>query len=118
MTAGKLLPSSTILALVKKQMANSPGNFVALDGFPRSAENCQDFAEICGQPECAFYIELPDDVMIERILKRGQDSGRADDNLETAMKRLETFHTQGKATLDYLYDSGVDVHVGFQRSSH
>ena len=83
MQQGKLLPSTTIMALLKKSMANSPGHYVALDGFPRSRENCEDFQAMCGAPECAIHIEVPDDVMIERILKRGRESGRADDNIAT-----------------------------------
>jgi adenylate kinase family enzyme len=111
MSEGKLLPSSTIMAMLKKNMAGNPGHYVALDGFPRSAENCRDFEDIMGAPECAFYIDVPDDVMIERILKRGEESGRADDNIDTAKERLKTFHSQGKVVLDYLKNSGVPVHT-------
>ena len=71
MKAGKLLPSSTVMALLKKSMAKSPGHWVGLDGFPRSAENWNDFEDICGTPHCAFYLDVPDDIMIERILNRG-----------------------------------------------
>ena len=97
------------MALMKKSMSQSPGHWVGLDGFPRSAANCQDFEDVCGKPHCAFYLDVPDDVMVERILNRGQ--GRADDNLETAHKRLDTFHEQGKPTLEALKQAGVPVHV-------
>ena len=40
------------------------------------------------------YLKCPDEVMIERILHRGETGGRADDNLETAKNRIETFHAQ------------------------
>jgi adenylate kinase len=71
MKDGKLLPASTIMALMKKQVSKLPGAFVALEGFPRSIENYHDFDRICGAPEFAIYIDVPDDVMVERILKRG-----------------------------------------------
>jgi len=120
MSEGKLLPSSTIMAMLKKHMAGHPGHYVALDGFPRSADNCRDFEDLMGAPECAFYIDVPDDVMVERILKRGQESGRSDDNLDTAKERLKTFHEQGKPTLDYLKNSGVPVYQldGTQTPEH
>ena len=120
MQEGKLLPSSTIMAMLKKNMAGHPGHYIALDGFPRSADNCRDFEDIMGAPEMAFYIDVPDDVMIERILKRGEESGRADDNVETAHERLKTFHAQGKPTLDYLKNSGVPVYTldGTQTPEH
>jgi len=120
MQEGKLLPSSTVMAMLKKNMAGSPGHYVALDGFPRSADNCRDFEDIMGLPELAIYIDVSDDVMVERILKRGIESGRADDNEETAKERLKTFHSQGKPTLDYLRNSGVPVYTldGTQTPDH
>jgi adenylate kinase len=111
MKDGKLLPSSTIMALMKKQVSKLPGAFVALDGFPRSIENYHDFDRICGAPEFAIYIDVPDDVMMERILKRGKDSGRVDDNEDTGRKRLHTFHSMGKPTLEALQASGIPIHV-------
>jgi adenylate kinase len=110
MMEGKLLPSSTIVALMKKRVAKFPGAFVALDGFPRSKENCIDFERICGAPELCIYIDVPDEVMMERMLERGRSSGRVDDNAETAAKRIETFHTFGEPTLQYLDDARIPIH--------
>ena len=39
-----------------------------------------------------LYFEVSDATMTERLLKRGQSSGRVDDNVETIKKRLDTFH--------------------------
>ena len=71
----KLLPASTIVALMKKQVSKLQvsGAVVALstDSFPRSIENDHDLDRICGAPEDAIYMDVPapDDVMMERILK-------------------------------------------------
>ena len=108
---GKLVPSTTMIALLKKQIGRFPGSLLALDGFPRNLQNYQDFDEICGAPEFAVYIDVPDEVMIERIVNRGKSSGRADDNLETAAKRIDTFHQLTKPTLDCLRESGIAVHT-------
>jgi adenylate kinase family enzyme len=83
-----------------------------LDGFPRTLQNYNDFDAICGAPECALYIDVPDEVMIQRILNRGKGgSGRSDDNIETAKRRIETFHELTVPTLDCLNESGVPVHA-------
>ena len=64
MKRGDLLPSSTIMALLKKSMAKSgAGSWLALDGFPRSAQNCIDFERVCGLPTCAFFLDVPDQVL-------------------------------------------------------
>ena len=90
MKEGKLLPSCTIIALVKKQLRRYPGALVVLDGFPRSRKNFQDFVDILGTPEFVISVDVPDDVMIARILKRAETSGRADDNIDTAQLRIKT----------------------------
>lgn len=38
-----------------------------------------------------LYFECPEEVMLERLLKRGETSGRVDDNLESIRKRFTTF---------------------------
>lgn len=111
MKEGKLLPSATVMALLKKKVSKFPGAYVALDGFPRSRQNYDDFNKICGSPEFALFIDVPDEIMIERILKRGEESGRLDDNIDTALKRIETFHAMGRPTLERLQEDNVPVHV-------
>lgn len=43
--------------------------------------------------ECHFvlYFECSEEVMEERLIKRGETSGRVDDNAETIKKRFSTF---------------------------
>mmetsp|Transcript_9076 Transcript_9076/g.20512 ORF Transcript_9076/g.20512 Transcript_9076/m.20512 type:complete len:148 (-) Transcript_9076:194-637(-) len=84
MKEGKLVPSSTIIALLKKQLRQFPGSLVALDGFPRNKQNYLDFNMVLGSPEFAIFVDVPDDEMISRIMKRAETSGQTDDNLETA----------------------------------
>jgi adenylate kinase family enzyme len=49
---------------------------------------------------------LLQDVMEERLLKRGQTSGRADDNAETIRKRFKTFVEQSKPVIDHYVNLG------------
>ena len=48
-----------------------------------------------------LYFDVSDDTMTKRLLKRGETSGRVDDNEETIKKRLQTFHNQTKPVIDY-----------------
>jgi adenylate kinase len=50
-----------------------------------------------------LYVEASDETMKERLLKRGETSGRVDDNEESIKNRLETFHKQTKPVIDH-YD--------------
>jgi len=109
MEQGQLVPSTTIIALLKKQLRRMPGALVALDGFPRNLENYQDFDAVCGKPEFAIYVDVSDEEMLRRIMKRAETSGRVDDNIDTAKKRLQTFHDQTKPTLSQLEKSNVPI---------
>ena len=66
----KLVPRSTVITLLKKQLRRFPGLLVALDWFPRNKQNYMDFNKILGPPEFAFVVNVPDDEMISRIMKR------------------------------------------------
>lgn len=48
-----------------------------------------------------LYFDVSDDTMIKRLLKRGETSGRVDDNEETIRKRLQTFHNHANLILDH-----------------
>ena len=60
--------------------------------YPREVSQGEEFEkEICPCSKI-LYFEVSDETMTERLLKRGQSSGRVDDNVETIKKRLNTFH--------------------------
>lgn len=52
--------------------------------------------------ECNMVLafDCPEETMRERLLARGQSSGRADDNEETIVKRFHTFLEQSKPVID------------------
>ena len=46
-------------------------------------------------------LEVPEDELMTRLIKRGKDSGRADDNEETIKKRLTVYHSQTAPLIDW-----------------
>lgn len=115
MKNGGLVSSAIIVTLMQKKMRDHPGKRVLLDGFPRSAENARDLVTLCGRPELALHLECDDTVLIERIIGRGKKSSsdgavaRSDDNIDTALKRIRTYHKYHKLTLDFLRDECVPI---------
>ena len=51
--------------------------------------------------------------MTERLLKRGQSSGRVDDNVETIKKRLDTFHKHSKPVIEAYKEKACIVSLQF-----
>ena len=63
---------------------------------------------------CIFF-DVPNEVMKERLLKRAETSGRADDNEETIAKRLVTFDNETKPVLSYYEKEGKLHKINAQR---
>jgi adenylate kinase len=96
MSKGMLVPDHLVLKRlysINLQYRKVPG-FV-LDGFPRTinqAEILDRFLEKKGFPICiAFFMVVDEDELIQRMIGRGEDSGRDDDNEKTIMRRLEVY---------------------------
>jgi adenylate kinase len=51
-------------------------------------------------------LEVDDEELIKRIIARGKTSGRADDNEETAKKRLNTYYSQTLPLKDFYIAQG------------
>ncbi|KAJ3262115.1 hypothetical protein HK103_003958 [Boothiomyces macroporosus] len=53
------------------------------------------------KPRFVLYYECGKELLEKRILKRGQTSGRNDDNIETIMKRFRTFEEKTMPVVEY-----------------
>ncbi|RMJ20841.1 Uridylate kinase [Aspergillus sp. HF37] len=62
-----------------------------IDGFPRKLDQATFFEESVCVSEFTLFLNCPEAVMEERLLKRGETSGRDDDNAESIRKRFRTF---------------------------
>jgi UMP-CMP kinase len=50
-----------------------------------------------------LFFDCPEEVMESRLLKRGETSGRSDDNIASIKKRFKTFQTESMPVIEY-YD--------------
>ena len=106
MKEGKLVPSSVTIALLKKAIATSEGTKFLIDGFPRALDQAEEFEEEVCACKLVLFFDCPQDVMQERLLKRAETSGRADDNMETIQKRFDTFVNTSMPVIDHFEKVG------------
>ena len=61
----------------------------------------------------AAMIELavPEDELMKRLILRGQQSGRSDDNEETIKKRLNVYHNQTSPLIEWYAKEGIHHHI-------
>ena len=52
-------------------------------------------------------LEVPEEELVERMLNRGKETGRADDNLDTIKKRLDVYRDQTSPLRDYYTKDGI-----------
>ena len=110
---GQLVPDELIidiLAQVLDENKEKASEGVIFDGFPRTIPQAEALegllAERGTQIDAVVGLEVPEEELIKRILLRGQLSGRADDNEETARKRLEVYHNQTSPLKAYYEEQG------------
>jgi adenylate kinase len=108
---GDLVPDDLVVALVNRAISQpEPLNGFVLDGFPRTLRQAMD-AYARAQPDRTFHavinLEVPEDELVHRLLERGRQSGRADDNESTIRNRLKVYAASAEPLLAY-YD-GRDI---------
>ena len=91
-----------LLAAIEKADSENGSKFFLIDGFPRSLSNLEAFEAELGT--CAFmlFLEVSETEMEARLLKRGETSGRSDDNSKTIAKRFATFVRDSMPVVDAL----------------
>ena len=95
-----------MLELLKKAITESPAKGFLIDGYPRRVAQAGLFERSVKPAEVVFFFEVPNDVMIERLLGRGQSSGRSDDNEETIKERIRTYEEQSFPLIEHFEKSG------------
>jgi adenylate kinase len=110
MDAGKLLPDDIILGIIDEKMKTLPDGFL-FDGFPRTirqAEGLDSLLEKTSKSlDAVVSVDVPDEVVIERLVKRAEIEGRSDDNRETIENRLKVYYMQTEPLKEYYRKKGI-----------
>lgn len=112
MDAGQLVPDSLIIDMIEKVLQErKPKKGLILDGFPRTVAQAEAldalYAKHGSSVHAVLDLQVPEEELIDRLLKRGQVSGRSDDNLETIQKRLGVYHAQTSPIAAHYAAKGV-----------
>ena len=104
---GTLVPDEVVIEMIRSKVKESiSGNGFIFDGFPRTTNQAQKLDEMLVKEgvdvDIMISLAVDDEVVIKRILKRGEASGRTDDqNVETIKNRLATYNHQTAIVEDY-----------------
>lgn len=112
-SGGNLIPDDLmvrILASEVDRLAPTSKGFI-FDGFPRTipqAVALADMLEERGEKVHAVIgLEVPDEVLVERLIERGKVSGRSDDNADTIRQRLQVYHSTTSPLREHYIGKGL-----------
>jgi len=107
--SGQIVPVEISLSLVRQAMDNEITDHSSntekkygqciflIDGFPRNYDNLKGWIDQMLQYAIVLGVlvyDCPMNVLEQRILNRGETSGRSDDNIASVRKRFDTFQEQ------------------------
>ncbi len=109
--AGRLAPDHLVMRIVaQKLQSDECANGALFDGFPRTiiqAQLLDDYLVEHFKPlDVALELQVEEGILVERLLKRAQIDGRADDNYETIRERLRVFREQTSPLIEYYAKQG------------
>lgn len=109
---GNLVPDNMIIDILLKAIDSNSTDSTGfiLDGFPRTVEQAAAlevaFEERNNKISFLIDIQVETKELITRLIKRGETSGRSDDNLDTIKKRLQVYESKTAPVNDFYKNLG------------
>lgn len=118
MDNGDLVPDEVTIDMLKAEVNSNPdANGFIFDGFPRTESQAKSLDEFLTMKGSAINgmvaLEVPENLLVERLLNRGKTSGRADDQDESKIRnRFNEYETKTAILKNYYQNQnkyfGVD----------
>src|SRR5205814_3788131 len=114
---GDLVSDDLMIELIRTRLgqADTDNGFI-LDGFPRTTVQAEAldgmFGDIGRSFSVVFALQIPDEVAFERLRRRAELEGRADDTDEAIRRRLDNYHRETEPLIEYYRIRGnlVPIH--------
>lgn len=108
MDKGEYVPDSVTNEMVESRLAeDDAANGFLLDGYPRTVaqvEALDGILEKLGVAlDAVILLDVESEAIVQRLLQRGKEQGRSDDNEETIRRRIDVYGEQTTPLID-IYD--------------
>lgn len=116
MDAGNLVSDEILLGMLRSRLKQDDvtKGFI-LDGYPRNlvqAEALDGVLAEIGQPlDAVVQLDVPTELLVQRIAGRAAEQGRADDNPESVRQRLQVYNDQTAPVVDFYAGRGTLARV-------
>lgn len=111
MAQGNLVSDEILLGMLESRFSRpDTKNGFILDGYPRNLAQADALGVLLkkiGQPmDYAVQLEVPTELLVERIAGRAAAEGRADDTPESVRTRLKVYNDQTAPVIEYYRQHG------------
>jgi len=120
---GDLVSDDLMIELIRNRLEqpDTESGFV-LDGFPRTTVQAEEldsmFNDIGRNFSVTFALQIPDEVAFDRLRRRAELEGRADDTDEAIQRRLDNYHRETEPLIEYYRTRGNLVSIHGDRSEN
>jgi len=117
MDKGELVSDKIVIGMIRNKLEEQQdGPGFIFDGFPRTVEQARELRKALTDYDervnVMISLEVPRQELVKRLLKRGEETGRSDDNLETINNRIDVYNRQ-TIPVTYYYDK-MHKHAGVE----
>ena len=120
---GDLVSDDLMIELIRNRLEqpDTEAGFI-LDGFPRTTVQAEAldsmFSDIGRSFNVAFALQIPDEVAFERLRRRAELEGRADDTDEAIKRRLDNYHRETEPLIEHYRTRGNLVPIRGNRTEN
>jgi len=113
---GNLMPDDIMIGIVEHIIDSPPcRNGMILDGFPRTVDQAVALREMFTRRQlvidAVLFIEIPHELIVERLTNRAIVENRADDEPRSIMNRLVVYDKNTAPVKHFYEDEGLLRHI-------
>ncbi len=113
MDQGLLVPDEVLLSMMENTLTNLKGSGIILDGFPRTIPQAEGldaiFKKLDLTIDMVINIYVDKEILINRLIKRAEDSGRSDDTKEVIVNRQNVYLELTAPLLEFYKNEVINV---------
>lgn len=113
---GDFVPDEVTNRMVADRIAQADAEHgFLLDGYPRTKGQVEALDAMLAEAglslSAVVELEVPDEELVERLLKRAEIGGRADDTQEVIEHRLDLYHRETESVIQEYVERGIVARV-------
>jgi adenylate kinase len=116
MDSGELVGDEIVIGIAKERLSEDDASKgFLLDGFPRTIAQADALDALLGQLDveidCCLALSVDNEAVVQRLLKRAEIEGRADDNEDTIRERMRVYDAETAPLLEFYGSRGRLIEV-------